>query len=126
MINLINNHWYFNSPSSETSSVKINSNQPNNRYFVGEDVIINASINKPYDVQCVTWQRETENECHTINTTLSKFKETKVNKDEFQLIIEECDESDEGTYFLLAGCTDTIEYLISNKIDIDIVKGKTY
>lgn len=42
------------------------------------------------------------------------------------MIIEECDELDEGIYFFLVGCIDIIEYLISNKIDIDIVKGKIY
>lgn len=72
----------------------------------------------------MTWQRESENGCQTIDTTLSKYKETKENTNEPKLIIKDCDKSDGGSYFLLAGCTDTIGYLISNKIDLNIVEGK--
>lgn len=93
------------------------------RYYVGEDVSIEAHLVNPSAVQCLEWIRKTENGSLAIDTTLSKYTRTdnETNKC-FELKINKCDESDAGTYFLMAACT-TVN-ISSNEISLQVVKGK--
>lgn len=55
---------------------------------------------------------------------LLKYVEIINNEDEIQLIIRNCSENDIGNYFILVICIDDIEDICSNKIYLDIIKGK--
>lgn len=74
----------------------------------------------------MTWQKETEDGTHTINTALPKYKETSNATDEHQLLMRDCNDSDKGGYFLLAACNYDLEDALSNKIYLDIVKGNSF
>lgn len=110
----------------ETPTIHIYPDEPDGRYFVGEDVTIKANIRNPLGVLCVTWQKETEAGTHTINTALPKYKETSNATDEHQLLMRDCNDSDKGGYFLLAACNYDLEDALSNKIYLDIVKGNSF
>lgn len=107
----------------ETPSIQIYPDEPDGKYYVGEDVTIKANIRNPLGVLCVTWQKETEAGTHTINTALPKYKETSNASDEHLLLIRDCNDSDQGGYFLLAACNYDQEDARSNKIYLNIVKG---
>lgn len=99
--------------------------QPYERYYVGEDVSIEANLVNPSAVQCLAWIRKTENGnlSTCIDTTLPKYTQTGNETDKcFGLKINNCDESDAGTYLLLAVCT-TVN-ISSNEISLQVVKGK--
>lgn len=95
------------------------------KYYVGEDVSIEAHLENPTAVQRWAWIRKTENgKLSTyVDTTLPKYTQTgnEINKG-FGLRINKCDESDAGTYLLLAVCT-TVN-ISSNEIRLQVVKGK--
>lgn len=110
----------------ETPSIQIYPDEPDGKYYVGEDVTIKANIRNPLGVLCVTWQKETEAGTHTINTALPKYKETSNASDEHQLLIRDCNDSDQGGYFLLAACNYDQEDARSNKIYLNIVKGNSF
>lgn len=110
----------------ETPIIQIYPDEPDGRYYVGEDVTIKANIRNPSGVLSVTWQRETEAGFHTINTALPKYKETSNATDEHQLLIRDCNDSDQGGYFLLAASNYDLEDVLSNKIYLDIVKGNSF
>lgn len=109
----------------ETPTIQIYPDEPDGKYYVGEDVTIKANIRNPLGVLCVTWQKETEAGTHTINTALPKYKETSHASDEHQLLIRDCNDSDQGGYFLLAACNYDQEDARSNKIYLNIVKGNS-
>lgn len=119
----IRNVEILSSTALETPTIRIYPDEPDGRYYVGEDVTIKASIRNPLGVLCVTWQKETEAGTHTINTALSKYKETSNATDEHHLLIRDCNDSDQGGYFLLAACNYDQEDARSNKIYLNIVKG---
>lgn len=104
----------------EKPEIEIVSDEQNNRYYIGEDVKIRGIVKNPSAILCMTWQRGSQ----PINTALPKYAETTNNEDENQLIIRNCSENDTGNYFILATCTDDIEDICSNKIYLDIIKGK--
>lgn len=103
--------------------IKIFSNQKNNRFYIEEDVIIYANFENASAILSVTWQRKTELGCRTLDTTLPKYNGSKFEFDEHFLMRRNCNESDRGTYFLLAACNGNIE-VKSNMVFLDIVKGK--
>lgn len=107
----------------EKPTIDICSDEQNNRYYIGEDVMIRGNVKNPSAVLCMTWQRETDNGSQTINTALPKYTETTNNEDENLLFIRNCDENDTGNYFILATCTTGIEDICSNKIYLDVIKG---
>lgn len=106
----------------ETIDIHIQPDQRNCRYYVGEDVIINVRIKNVSKVLCKTWQKESETGSNIIDTSLEKNIETKNENCEYFLTIKNCIESDSGTYFILAACTNDME-VQSNKIQLNIVKG---
>lgn len=106
-------------------SIKIYSDQTDAKYYVGEDVTINVSIAIPSSILCVSWQKETENASLTIDTTLAKYIGSKDEIDKCQLMIKDCDESDEGTYYLLAACS-ADEVIYSNKVQVRVVEGNVF
>lgn len=102
----------------ETPTIHVYPDEPDGKYYVGEDVTIKANIRNPSGVLSVTWQKETEAGFHTINTALPKYKETSNATEEHQLLIRDCNDSDRGGYFLLAACNYDLEDALSNKIYI--------
>lgn len=109
----------------ETITIDIQPDQINGKYYVGEDVIIKASLGNISKILCMTWQKETENGSNTIDTSSLRFMENENDvTGEYTLTIENCNELDKGTYFLLAACTGNLE-VKSNRIKLDFVKGNT-
>lgn len=106
----------------ETIDIYIQPDQRNCRYYVGEDVIINVRIRNVSKVLCKTWQKESETGSNIIDTSLEKIIETKNENGEYILTIRNCTESDSGTYFLLATCTNDM-VVQSNKIQLNFIKG---
>lgn len=107
----------------ETIDIEVDSDQRNGRYYVGEDVIINARIRNISKILCKTWQKESaETEKNIIDTSLERNIETENDYGEYILTIRNCTESDSGTYFLLAACTNGME-VQSNKIHLNFIKG---
>lgn len=108
---------------SEITTTAVHFDRSDERYYVGEDVSIEAHLVNPSAVQCLEWIRKTENGSLVIDTTLPKYSRTdnETNKC-FELKINKCDESDAGTYLLLAACT-TVN-ISSNEISLQVVKGK--
>lgn len=105
--------------------IGIQPDQINGKYYVGEDVIIQASLRNDSKILCMTWQNETENGSNTIDTSLEKYMESRNDETcEYTLTIRNCDELDKGTYFLLTACTDNLK-VKSNRIKLDFVRGKT-
>lgn len=105
--------------------IGIQPDQINGKYYVGEDVIIQASLRNVSKILCMTWQKETKNGSNTIDTSLEKYMESGNDETgEYTLTIRNCYELDTGTYFLLTACTDNLE-VKSNRIKLDFVKGKT-
>lgn len=111
----------------ETTTIKINCDQTKDTYFWGEDANILAYIGTPSAVQRVAWMKETGSECKTINLKLQKYTgSTCTDSNEVEnlmLIIKNCDKADVGTYFLMVACRDDL-YIYSNKIKLQVVKGK--
>lgn len=107
----------------ETIDIQVHSDQRNGRYYVGEDVIINARIRNISKILCKTWQKESaETGKNIIDTSLERNIETENENGEYILTKRNCTESDSGTYFLLAACTNGME-VQSNKIQLNFVKG---
>lgn len=59
-----------------------------------------------------------------INTMLPKHTGSSDEVEKPMLTIKDCNESDIGTYFLMADCNNAIS-IESNKIDLKVVTGKT-
>lgn len=115
--------WWF--CFEETITINIHPDQINGKYYVGEDVIIKASLGNISKILCMTWQKETENGSNTIDTSSPRNMESGNDlTGEYTLTIENCSESDKGTYFLLAACTSNLE-VRSNGIKLDFVRGNT-
>lgn len=108
----------------ETIDIEVQPDQNNGRYYVGEDVIINARISNISKVLCKNWQKESETGSNIIDTSLEKNTETENENGEYILTIRNCIESDSGTYFLLAACTNDMD-VQSNKVQLNVVKGTT-
>lgn len=106
----------------ETIDIEVQPDQRNGRYYVGEDVIINARIGNISKILCKTWQKESETGSNIIDTSLERNIETENENGEYILTIRNCTESDSGTYFLLAACTNDM-VVQSNKIQLNFVKG---
>lgn len=105
-------------------AIDVHSDQRYGRYYVGEDVIMKASIQNSTTILCMTWQKETETGSNTINTTMPRYIKTGNDTDEDTLTIKNCSESDGGSYFLLAACINNLD-VYSNSVQIDVVKGIT-
>lgn len=112
-------------PKEETFfTIDIQPDQINGRYYVGEDVIIKANLRNVSRILCTTWQKQTENGRYTIDTSLPKNMEIRNDQTgEYKLTIQNCNELDKGTYFLLAACSRDME-VKSNMIKLDFVKEK--
>lgn len=108
----------------ETIEIEVQPDQRDGRYYVGEDVIINARISNTSKVLCKTWQKESETGSNIIDTSLEKNIETENDNGEYILTMRNCIESDSGTYFLLAACTNDMK-VQSNKVQLNVVKGTT-
>lgn len=106
----------------ETIDIEVQPDQRNGRYYVGEDVIINARIGNISKILCKTWQKESETGSNIIDTSLERNIETENENGEYILTIRNCTELDSGTYFLLAACTNDM-VVQSNKILLNFVKG---
>ena len=107
---------------TEKPTIEIFSDQEDNTYFVGEDVIIKAELKNVSNILCVGWQTETPNGYQAIDISQSKYKGTKTTAEETSLYIRDC--VDKETYFLLAACDDGSE-ICSNKICLNVVKGES-
>lgn len=107
----------------ETIDIEVHSDQRNGRYYVGEDIIINARIRDISKILCKTWQKESaKTGKNIIDTSLERNIETEKENGEYILTIRNCTESDSGTYFLLATCTNDM-VVQSNKIQLNFIKG---
>lgn len=84
-----------------------------------------ASIQNSSTILCMTWQKETETGSNTINTSLPQYIQTGNDTDENTLMIKNCSESESGSYFLLAACTNNLD-VYSNSVQIAVVKGITF
>lgn len=113
----------------EITKIKINCNQTKDKYFFGEDATIFAYIGTLSAVQRVAWMKDTGSECQTINTDLQKYTGSTCSRsneaDNLMLIINNCDESDVGTYFLIGACRDGL-YIYSNEINLKVETGKIF
>lgn len=109
----------------EITAIKISSDQRDGNYFIGEDATILASFGNPSAVFRITWVKKTERGDQTIDTMLPKYTGSTCSNeiDKPMLTIKNCNESDIGTYFLMAHCNNAIS-IASNKIDLKVVKGK--
>lgn len=108
---------------SEITTLFLRFDRSDEKYYVGEDASIEAYLENPSAVQYLEWKIKTDKGNLTIDTTLSKFTRTGNETNEcFGLTINKCDESDAGTYFLLASCTKV--NIFSNEISLQVVKGK--
>lgn len=106
---------------NETIDIQVQPDQRDGRYFVGEDVIINARITNISKILCKTWQKESaENGKNIIDTSLERNIETENKNGEYILTIRNCTESDSGTYFLRAACTNDMD-VQSKKIQLNVV-----
>lgn len=109
----------------ETIDIQLQSDQRDGRYYVGEDVIINARITNISKILCKTWQKElAETGKNIIDTSLERNTETENKNGEYILTIRNCTESDSGTYYLRAACTNDMD-VQSNKIQLNVVTGTT-
>lgn len=108
----------------ETIYIRVHPDQINGRYYVGEDVIIKACISNISTILCKTWQKTSETGSDAIDTSLPKNIETESAIGDCILTMRNCVESDSGTYFILAVCTNDMEAQ-SNKIQLNVVKGTT-
>lgn len=108
--------------SSDITSVKIYSDQNDDRYYFGENAIIRAHIENLSAVKVMTWHWKKDGRSTCIDTTKEKFLGTSCNPiDEPKLIINNCCESDVGIYYLLVACKDV--EICSNEIKLKVVKG---
>lgn len=109
----------------EIIDIQVQPDQRNGRYYVGEDIIINARITNISKILCKTWQKESaETGKNIIDTSLERNIETENKNGEYILTIRNCTESDSGTYFLRAACTNDMD-VQSNKIQLNVVTGTT-
>lgn len=92
----------------------------NDRYYVGEHVLIKANYGNPSVVHTnnVTWKKKTDTGTYLID---KKSPRLSVTSD--RLEISSCRESDVGTYFLSVDCRKNFS-IKSNKIHLKVVKGK--
>lgn len=100
------------------------SDQENDEYYVGEDVTIKATLENSTAVLSLSWQYATGNGSYAIDSTLPKYRGTKTEIEQPQLIIRNCADSDRGFYFLLAASTDNMDDVFSNKINLKVKRGK--
>lgn len=108
--------------SSDITSVKVYSDQNDDRYYFGENAIIRAHIENLSAVKVITWHWKKDGRSTCIDTTKEKFLGTSCNPiDEPKLIINNCCESDVGIYYLLVACKDV--EICSNEIKLKVVKG---
>lgn len=110
----------------EITTIKIYSDQKDNRYYVDEDITITAEFGNPSAVKYVRWQKkETPTTFRTIATTLSRYMGTRYENFKHLLMIRNCCGLDTGSYFLLVTCIDDVD-ITSNSIDIQVVRGELY
>lgn len=108
---------------SEITTLLLRFDRSDEKYFVGEEATIEAYLENPSAVRYLEWIRKTDIGNLAIDTTLSKF--TRIGNETikcFGLTINKCDESDAGTYLLLAACTKV--NILSNEISLQVVEGK--
>lgn len=109
----------------EITTIVISWDQRDDNYFFGEDATILASFGTPSAVLSISWMKKTERGDQAIDVIVPKHTgSTCINEVEKPMLtIKNCNESDIGTYFLMAHCNDAIS-IESNKIDLKIVEGK--
>lgn len=105
--------------------LKIYFDQRNIQFYIGEDVTINAILENPSAEQGVKWHRETENGNHVIDMTSPKYFGITKESDNHLLVIRDCNELDTGKYYLSTNHRNKKKVFISNKIQLNIIKGKT-
>lgn len=94
-----------------------------NRYFVGEDAVIQGLIYNYDAVRDMAWKRKTDTGCHSkIDTTLPKYQGSTNDTLRPELMIRNCVESDAGPYFIQVSCTDM--EICSKDFFLEVLKGK--
>lgn len=108
---------------AEITTLFLRFDRSDEKYYIGEDVNIEAYLENPSAVRYLEWKKKTDNESLAIDTKLSKYTRTGNETSKcFGLTINTCDESDAGTYLLLVSCANVI--IFSNEISLQVVKGK--
>lgn len=104
---------------------KIYFDQRKIKFYIGEDVTINAFLENASAEQGVKWHKETENGNNVIDMTLPKYFGITKKSDNHLLVIRDCSELDTGKYYLSTNHGNKKDVFISNTIQLDIIKGKT-
>lgn len=113
--------FFFN---PDITTLKIYSDQEDDRYYVGEDVILRADFGNPSSVKSFVWHKQTERDNHYIDNALPRYKGSGIYPEMPLLKITKCNESDAGTYILLVSCKDVDIY--SNIIHLKVQQGMTF
>lgn len=108
---------------SEITTASVRFSPPNAHYYKGEDACIRAYFRNYSAVRFAEWQRETDGGSHAIDTTLPKYKVTTGCIGNL-LMIRDCDESDDGTYFIKVRVSCIDWDISSNKLHLQVLKGK--
>lgn len=106
------------------TTIKIYSDQKDNRYNVDEDITITAEFGNPSAVKYVKWLKNETTTFRTIATTLSRYIGTRYENFKHMLMIRNCG-LDTGSYFLLVTCIDDVD-ITSTSIDIQVVRGELH
>lgn len=108
--------------SSEITTVTLECRHADNRYFVGEDAVIQGLIYNYDAVRDMAWKRKTDTGCHSkIDTTLPKYQGSTNDTLRPELMIRNCVESDAGPYFIQVSCTDM--EICSKDFFLEVLKG---
>lgn len=105
--------------------MKIYFDQRKIKFFSGEDVTINAVLENHSTEESVIWHKETTNGSHVVDTSLPKYFGIKKNTDNHMLVIRDCSELDTGKYYLSTNHRNKRDVFTSNKMQLDIIRGKT-
>lgn len=105
---------------SEITTAFVCFDQWNDNYYKGEDVKIRAYFGNSLAVRYVDWHKEIDGGSHAIDKTLPKYEGTA----DHILMIRGCDESDVGTYFIQVHVSCTDLEICSNKLFLQVLKGK--
>lgn len=110
--------------NSEITTIKLNSDQKDGIYYVGEDALLEADFENPSAVLYFKWQKEVVEKSNDIDTTSSKYTGSTCRPGirRPQLMIRRCCFSDAGTYILMVTCKDVDIY--SNEIHLKVKQGR--
>lgn len=112
--------------NSEITTIKINSDQEDGIYYVGEDALLKADFENPSAVLYFKWQKETDEKSHDIDMASSKYTGSSCRPGIGRplLVIRKCSFSDAGTYTLMVSCKDVDIH--SNEIHLKVKQGRIY